>query len=25
VRRSHPLLERPEGMLNRPFSDLHHF
>ena len=24
VRRSHPLFERPEGMLNRPFSDSHH-
>ena len=24
VRRTHPLLERPEGMLNRPFSDSHH-
>jgi hypothetical protein len=24
VRRTHPLFERPEGMLNRPFSDSHH-
>jgi len=24
VRRTHPLFERPEGMLNRPLSDSHH-
>ena len=24
VRRTHPLFERPEGMLNRPFSNSHH-
>lgn len=24
VRRTHPLFERPEGMLNRPFSHSHH-
>lgn len=25
VRRTHPLFERPEGVLNRPFSYAHHF
>jgi hypothetical protein len=24
VRCTHPLVERPEGMVNRPFSDSHH-
>ncbi|KZN19326.1 hypothetical protein A1D17_25365 [Pseudomonas fluorescens] len=24
MRRPHPLFKRPEGMLNRPFSDSHH-